>query len=287
VTKLLGRRTALLLIVAVAMMSLAGCTGSLYNERLKVPFLPFGIDPMFLIIGFIIFGFLGPLITVAMLWPLFRFIFPPDYKVAVPGLNIELWVSRRKFPYLSFPSGVVVPVAPDLKMNFGVAKIIRDWAGGKPQAEANRAAPLAPGDIFIGSGSRFRIFSKTILAVIFDGQKFTHPEWIASALRKAASGMDDGHGSATLMVPDMTENLLSQPNWITEEQRLDTARVTARLMLDAILACRGTHVKTVKIWVWEPSHADIFMEEMDALVGEVEAGQRGTFPAEMPLERTA
>jgi len=288
-SKVAGKRMitrAALLLTAIAMAGATGCRGSLYNDKLQIPFVPFGIDPMFLIVAIIVFGVLGPLVTIVALVPLFRFIFPPNYKVGISGLTIELWVSQRKFPSFAFPGGLVVPVAPDLKMIFGAAKIVRDWGGGKAQYEANKAAPLPPGEIFVGSGSRYRFYGKTILAVIFDEQKRTHPEWIASALKKAAAQMNDGHGASSLMIPDMTENLLSQPSWITEDQRRDTARVTARLMLDAIAACRGSHVKTVKIWVSDPANAEIFTEEMDAFVEEVEAGQRG-IPAVAPLERSA
>ncbi len=284
--KRIAQRAAALLLTAIALIGATGCRGSLYNDKMQIPMVPFGIDPMFLVIGIIIFGVLGPLVTVVALYPLIPYVFPPNHKVNIPGLKIELWVSQRKFPYLAFPGGLVVPVAPDLKMIFGAAKIVRDWGGGRAQYEANKAAPLPPGEIFVGTGSRYRFYGKTILAVIFDEQKRTHPEWIASALKKAAAGMSDGHGSATLMIPDMTENLLTQPNWITEDQRLDTARATARLMLDAILACRGTAVKTVKIWVSDPANADIFIEEMDALVDEVESGERGV-AAFAPLERSA
>ena len=280
------RRWSALLIAAMAMLSAMGCRGSLYNDKMQVPMVPIGIDPLFLVVGIIIFGVLGPLVTVVALYPLIPYVFPPSYKVSIPGLKLELWVSQRKFPYLAFPGGLVVPVAPDLKMIFGTAKMVRDWGGGKAQYEANKAAPLPPGEIFVGTGSRFRFYGKTILAVIFDEQKRTHPDWIAAALRKAAAAMSDGHGAATLMIPDMTENLLTQPNWITADQRSDTARATARLMLDAVLACRGTSVKAVKIWVSDPANAEIFMEEMDALVEEVESGERG-IPAFAPLERSA
>ena len=35
-------------------------------------------------------------------------------------------------------------------------------------------------------------------------------------------------GVNSVIIPDITENLLTQPNWITAEQRRETAAITAR-----------------------------------------------------------
>src|ERR1700722_10725330 len=95
----------------------------------------------------------------------------PAYSVSKNGLNVKLWVAQRKAPFLMTSAirnqAMLVPVAPDLKMVFGIAKRVRDYGADMVQNEALKAAPLAPGDAFVGSGARYR-FSHTVLAVIFD-----------------------------------------------------------------------------------------------------------------------
>ena len=59
----------------------------------------------------------------------------------------------------------------------------------------------------------------------------------------------------------MTENLLAQPNWITVEQRRKTAAITAKIIVDAIIAC-GSNAKTIKIWCSEPDNAQFYLEEL-------------------------
>lgn len=186
----------------------------------------------------------------------------PVQTVTVQGTTLELWVSRRKMPYFMHADAILVPVAPDLKMVFGVAKLIRDFGANAVQYEANKAAPLPPGQAFIGTGGRYR-FQYTVLAVIFDEVKRTTPDYILQAVRSA---MQQAHrkGARSLIFPDMTENLLTQPTWITPEQRHQTAEITARIMLDAILASRGI-IPTVKIWCWEPANADVFIKELKRL----------------------
>lgn len=189
----------------------------------------------------------------------------PVQTVNVQGTTLELWVSRRKMPFFMHADAILVPVAPDLKMVFGVAKLIRDFGANAVQYEANRAAPLPPGQAFIGAGGRYR-FKYTVLAVIFDEVKRTTPDYILQAVRSA---MQQAHrkGAKSLIFPDMTENLLTQPTWITPEQRHQTAEITARIMLDAIMASRGI-VPMVKIWCWEPANADIFVKELKRLATE-------------------
>ena len=66
------------------------------------------------------------------------------------------------------------------------------------------------------------------------------------------------------MIPDMTENLLAQPNWISEAQKAETAQRAARVTLDAALACRDT-VDTIKIWVYDAANADAYVAELEKL----------------------
>lgn len=188
---------------------------------------------------------------------MFPFLLKPVYRLEKSGLALELWVSRRRFP--TGADAIVVPVAPDLKMVFGVAKIARDYGANTVQYEANKVAPLAPGKAFLGAGARYR-YKYTTLAVIFDEVKRTSPELIAKALKNALR-LAESKGARSVLIPDMTENLLQQPNWITDEQRQSTAQNAARILVDAIVASRGI-VPRVKIWVWDPQNADLYVKEL-------------------------
>jgi hypothetical protein len=88
--------------------------------------------------------------------------------------------------------------------------------------------------------------------------------------RRALEHLSMEEHIGSVMIPDMTENLLAQPNWISEEQRIETAHQTARLMLEAILSCRDL-TRNVKIWIWNPDNTQAFIDEMDRLVDEEEA----------------
>ncbi len=186
----------------------------------------------------------------------------PKKRVTLPDLTIELWVSRRKLPLVLRAHSIVVPTGPDLKMVFGIAKMVRDMGADVVQYEANRVAPLKPGEAFVGTGARFR-YKFTALAVIFDESKRTSQALISQAVSNAMLQLRE-RGAKSVVVPDMTENLLTQPNWITGEQRRETAAITARLMVEAIVAA-GSNVKMVKIWVWDPDNAQYFIDELDQI----------------------
>ena len=186
----------------------------------------------------------------------------PRKRVVFPDLTIELWVSQRKLPLALRADAIIAPVAPDLKMVFGVAKMIRDMGADVVQYQANLAAPKAAGEAFVGAGARFR-YKFTALAVIFDESKRTSQAIISSAIAKSMLLLRES-GAKSVVVPDMTENLLTQPNWITPEQRQETAEVTARLLVDAILAS-GSNIKKVKIWVWDPVNAKCYIDELDRM----------------------
>src|SRR5579872_5253773 len=190
------------------------------------------------------------------------FIVLPRYRATLDDLTIELYVSQRKFPFLGGADALIVPVAPDLKMVFGVAKMARDRGADIVQVEASKVAPLKPGDAFVGTGARYR-YKYTALSVIFDEQKRTSPDLITQAVTTAVIKLRRA-GAESVAIADMTENLLAQPNWITVEQRRRTAAITAKLMVDAILAC-GTNARTVKIWCSEPDNAPFFIAELKRL----------------------
>ncbi|MCW3097298.1 MAG: hypothetical protein JWL77_2916 [Chthonomonadaceae bacterium] len=193
----------------------------------------------------------------------------PVKRVALQDLTLELWVSPRKLPLALRADAIIVPVAPDLKMVFGVAKMARDMGADFVQHEAEKVAPLAPGDAFIGTGARFR-YKHTALAVIFDPQKRTSPAIIGQAIGTALNKLRL-LGVNSVVFPDMTENLLAQPNWITDEQRNATAARTARLMVDAIVA--GGLLGVVRIWIWDARNAPFFEAELERIKKEQRAGQ--------------
>ncbi len=186
----------------------------------------------------------------------------PRYRATLHDLTIELIVSQRKLPLIASADALIVPVGTDLKMVFGVAKMARDRGADIIQVEASRVAPLQPGDAFIGTGARYR-YKYTALAVIFDESKRTSAEIITKAVTTAVSKLREV-GARSVIIADMTENLLAQPTWITQEQRRKTAAITAKIMVDAIVAC-GKNAKTVKIWCSEPDNAQFFVEELKGL----------------------
>src|SRR5262249_33236946 len=147
----------------------------------------------------------------------------PKYRAVLDELTIELYISQRKFPALAHADGLVVPVGPDLKMVSGLTKLARDRGADVIQVEANRAAPLEPGDAFVGWGARYR-YKYTALAVIFDTSKRTNAEMIKRAVTTAVTKLRAA-GAKSVVIADMTENLLAQPNWIAVEQRRKTAAI--------------------------------------------------------------
>ena len=186
----------------------------------------------------------------------------PKKRIVLPDLTIELWVSQRKLPLVLRADAIIAPVAPDLKMVFGVSKMIRDMGADIVQYEANLAAPLRAGEAFVGTGARFR-YKLTALAVIFDSTKRTSASTISQAIATSMRLLRE-KGARSVVVPDMTENLLAQPNWITVEQRQETAAITAHLLVGAIVSA-GSNIKNVKIWVWDPANAQYYINEVDQL----------------------
>lgn len=186
----------------------------------------------------------------------------PKRRISINGTTIELWDRERKMP--GGAEGIVVPVATDMKMSTGISKWVRDASANAVQYEALRVAPMQPGEFFVGSGGRYR-FGKTALAVVMDDQKRTSTEWIKTAVSASVSRLRD-MDAETILIPDMTEDLLRQPNWISDEQRKETCRPIAQAMLDGIIeGCLD--VDRVKIWAWR-GNADIWAEELDRIAAE-------------------
>lgn len=189
-------------------------------------------------------------------------IFRPIYHVAMQDTTVELWVSPRRLPLLLTAGAMIVPVGTDLKMVVGAAKMARDYSGDIIQYEANRVAPLPPGEAFVGTGGRYR-FRYTGLAVIFDPSKRTSPGIIRQAYRNAVEKVYQ-LGARSVILPDISENISPQPNWITPEVAAATGEAAAVTMMEAVRACRGT-VRTIKVWVYDKTNAPVFLREMKRL----------------------
>lgn len=261
------RHLLLPLSIIASLSLLTGCQGTLYNDRINLPFLSEGVYTHY-ITQFVLFNLFQMSLVPVVIWVLWSVIFPPYYRMKVGDLKIELWVSKRKYPWMSRSQALIVPVAPDLKMVFGSAKMARDWGANQVQAEAEKVAPLKPGEVFVGSGSRYR-WQRTALAVIFDNQKRTNPELLATALQNAMRQLAS-EDLTSAVLPDLTDNLMTQPNWITDEQRESTARQAARLTLDALVNT-ATDMRVVRIWCFDPRNADLYIEEMEKWQEEREA----------------
>jgi hypothetical protein len=185
----------------------------------------------------------------------------PHRRVEVGNTVVEVWVRERRLPAPG--EAIIVPVASDMKMSTGIAKWVRDSTANAVQYEALEVAPLSPGEAFVGSGGKYR-FGVTALTVVMDEQKRTSPEWISSAIAKALV-LCRQKDVQVCILPDMTEDLLRQPQWITEDQRRETCRPIARAMVEGII--RDVDVMdVVRIWVWRKGNEDIFVEELDRAV---------------------
>jgi hypothetical protein len=182
----------------------------------------------------------------------------PLRRAEIGNTVVEVWVRERRLPTAG--EAIIVPVAPDLKMATGIAKWVRDSTANAVQYEALEAAPLPPGSAFVGTGGKYR-FGVSALAVVMDEQKRTSPEWISTAIAKALV-LCRQKDVQVCILPDMTEDLLRQPKWITDEQRRETCRPIARAMIDGILR-QDDVMDVVRVWVWRKGNEDIFVEELD------------------------
>ncbi len=204
---------------------------------------------------------IGPttaLLIVFLVWEKIR---PRPAKRVVRGdTTIELWVRERKYP--SSAEAIVVPVAPDLKMTTGIAKWVRDRTANRLQRQAELAAPLEPGEVFVGSGGKFK-FRLAALAVVMDDAKRAQPEWITQSVKRAFL-MAREHDARSIIVPDMTEDLLRQPTDITDEQRRETCRPIAHAIVEAILEAPDD-MEEIKIWCWRKVNEDIYVQELERL----------------------
>ena len=197
----------------------------------------------------------------------------PLKRVIVGETHIELWERERKMP--GGADGIVVPVALDLKMAVGIAKWVRDATANTVQYEASKVAPLPPGEVFVGSGGKFR-FGSTALAVVMDEQKRTTPEWISEGVARALQKLRAADAT-TCLLPDFTEDLLQQPKTITDEQRRQTGRPIARAMVDGILNS-DSDFDSIKIWAWR-GNRDIWLEELGQLADDIRTGHARPVPA--------
>jgi O-acetyl-ADP-ribose deacetylase (regulator of RNase III) len=220
--------------------------------------MPFAEIPLWVAIGTVFVLAHAGLLVLLMLWDLRRL--RPRRVVTLPNMSIELWVRERKFP--TGAGAIIVPVAPDLRMVAGIAKWVRDATANRVQYEALKAAPLAPGQAFVGSGGIYR-FRIAALAVVMDDYKRTTPEWIARGVSHAIR-LAREQDVDSVMLPDMTDDLVRQPQSISVEERRATCESVACAMLDGIMDAAGT-VETVRIWVHRTELADIYEKALSEL----------------------
>ena len=180
--------------------------------------------------------------------------------------SVELWVRERAMPARA--DSIIAPVGTNLKMGVGIAKWVRDEGSGKAQSEALKAAPLAPGESFVGTGGRYR-FESVILAVVMDDQKRFTGEWITTAVAESIREAGKS-GAESVLLPDMTDDLLRQPVWISQRQRNETCEPIARAMLEGVRMAQGS-VRTVKLWVWRKDLLDVWNSAFKANPAKQEA----------------
>jgi len=78
-------------------------------------------------------------------WVLPQPIIRPVMRTRLGDLNVNLFVAQRKLPFLIGntlfqKNALLVPVAPDMRMVFGIAKRARDWGADVAQHEALHGA---------------------------------------------------------------------------------------------------------------------------------------------------
>lgn len=202
-------------------------------------------------------------------YKLARLFIRPAFRVNRGGMTVNLWVAQRKLPFLMAGApfvtrhqALIVPTAPDLNMAFGIAKFARDLSANHIQRQAARAAPLPAGEAFIGDGSRYR-YQYTVLAVIFDELKRTSPDLIVRAVRRGAE-LARQRNCTGLILPDFTDNLIPQPNWIMPELRRETTEIAALAAVEAVRACRGL-MQHIHVWCWNEENAAPFLRELKRL----------------------
>ncbi len=184
----------------------------------------------------------------------------PIQQLKWDGKVVDILVSERRFPRMA--ESVIVPVAPNLKMSYGIAKWVRDATAGKFQIEAERAAPLAPGDAFAGSGGKYR-FQHAIVAVVMDETKRYTAEWIEKSVQSALRLAAERHAHSCL-VADMTDDLMRQPQWLSLEERKAICKPVAMAILQGVRKA-ATSPEEVAIWVWRSDYKDIWMEALSSL----------------------
>jgi len=184
----------------------------------------------------------------------------PVRRIRLGDTQVSLWVRQRRMPRAA--AAIVAPVAPDLKMVAGIAKWIRDSTADAAQREADALAPLVPGQAAIVAGAKYR-FRCTALAVVMDEHKRATEDYLRAAVADAIAKARREAGDS-ILIPDFTEDLLSQPRWISDEQRRATCMAVAEAVLQAVRASSAL-AADVMIWVWRPGVEDIWAAELDRL----------------------
>lgn len=194
-------------------------------------------------------------VVLALLWEMTR---PrPALTLRDRGTRIELWLGGPKMPGRA--DAVLVPVAPDLVLAAGSARWVRGVTAGVSQAHAERLAPREPGEALLVPGSRGR-FRYAVLAVVMDSRKRYSDEWAIAAARATAK-LASCEGIASILIPDWTPDLMSQPRTQDAAFRQREAARIAPLVLDVAEALVG-EVTCVRVWVPDRATAEVYREEL-------------------------
>lgn len=214
------------------------------------------ISPVWVVIDALLILLMAACLACALVWAMVR---PrASRKVRLGNTSVSLWVRERRMPTTA--RAIVAPVGPNLKLVDGIAKWIRDASGNKAQYEADAMAPAQPGTAVVVSGGRYR-FRNAVLAVVTDEHNRTSGELITQAVASAIDAAA-GTGADVCMIPDMSDDLLRQPDWITDEQRHNTAIPIAHAVVEGIRLSAGK-VRDIRIWVWHKGAEDIYTSELD------------------------
>jgi hypothetical protein len=209
-----------------------------------------------------ILGPVGSFVGLGLGFVIMKFMRRPYRAFELSGTTVELYVTQRRFPMGS--GAMIAPTAPDLKMPTGIAKWVRDATANRLAHALESAAPAQPGSAVVGPGARYR-FDHGIAAVVMDSSKRTNPSIITTAVANAIRAAGSV-GAGTVVVPDLSMDLLQQPRWITEAQRRETCAPIAKAVVQGIVEADGA-IDTVRLWIWLPGVEDLYLRELEAVAG--------------------
>lgn len=171
---------------------------------------------------------------------------------------IEIVSGSRRLPRGA--DVVIVPVAPDLQMVAGAARMMRGITAGKAQQEALAHAPLPVGEAILVAGAKYR-YDKTALAVVMDDQKQWNEETIAAALTRAIAVSAEA-GLHRVTIPDWTPDLMRQPRVQDREIRITEAQIVGRAIACALFGLPDGESR-IRLWIPEEAIAAVYRKLVD------------------------